>query len=174
MLAAGDTFRAAAVEQLQVWGERNHIPVVAQSSGADSASVIYDAMESAKSKNIDVLLADTAGRLQNKNHLMDELKKIVRVMQKLDPEAPHEIMLTLDAGTGQNAISQAKLFNEAVGLTGISLTKLDGTAKGGVIFAIADQFKVPIRYIGVGEKIDDLRPFAAQEFIDALFTHEDD
>ncbi len=174
MLAAGDTFRAAAVEQLQVWGERNHIPVVAQSSGADSASVIYDAMESAKSKNIDVLLADTAGRLQNKNHLMDELKKIVRVMQKLDPEAPHEIMLTLDAGTGQNAISQAKLFNEAVGLTGISLTKLDGTAKGGVIFAIADQFKVPIRYIGVGEKIDDLRPVAAQEFIDALFTHEDD
>ncbi|MGV6987917.1 signal recognition particle-docking protein FtsY [Testudinibacter sp. P80/BLE/0925] len=172
MLAAGDTFRAAAVEQLQVWGERNNIPVVAQSSGSDSASVIFDAIESAKAKNIDVLLADTAGRLQNKNHLMDELKKIVRVMQKLDPQAPHEIMLTLDAGTGQNAISQAKLFNEAVGLTGISLTKLDGTAKGGVIFAIADQFNVPIRYIGVGEKIDDLRPFEAQQFIDALFSHE--
>ncbi|MGR6980286.1 signal recognition particle-docking protein FtsY [Testudinibacter sp. P27/CKL/0425] len=172
MLAAGDTFRAAAVEQLQVWGERNGIPVVAQSSGSDSASVIYDAIESANAKNIDVLLADTAGRLQNKNNLMDELKKIVRVMQKLDPEAPHEIMLTLDAGTGQNAISQAKLFNEAVGLTGISLTKLDGTAKGGVIFAIADQFKVPIRYIGVGEKIDDLRPFEAQQFIEALFSHE--
>ncbi|SMB79576.1 signal recognition particle-docking protein FtsY [Pasteurella testudinis DSM 23072] len=174
MLAAGDTFRAAAVEQLQVWGERNHIPVVAQSSGSDSASVLYDALESAKSKNIDVLLADTAGRLQNKSNLMDELKKIVRVMQKLDPQAPHEIMLTLDAGTGQNAISQAKLFNEAVGLTGITLTKLDGTAKGGVIFAIADQFKVPIRYIGVGEKIDDLRPFEAQQFIDALFSHENE
>ncbi|TNH06710.1 signal recognition particle-docking protein FtsY [Testudinibacter sp. TR-2022] len=172
MLAAGDTFRAAAVEQLQVWGERNHIPVVAQSSGSDSASVLYDALESAKAKNIDILLADTAGRLQNKNNLMDELKKIVRVMQKIDPQAPHEIMLTLDAGTGQNAISQAKLFNEAVGLTGITLTKLDGTAKGGVIFAIADQFKVPIRYIGVGEKIDDLRPFEAKEFIEALFSQE--
>ncbi|WP_279716640.1 signal recognition particle-docking protein FtsY, partial [Chelonobacter oris] len=172
MLAAGDTFRAAAVEQLQVWGERNNIPVVAQSSGSDSASVLYDAMESAKAKNIDILLADTAGRLQNKNNLMDELKKIVRVMQKLDPEAPHEIMLTLDAGTGQNAVSQAKLFNEAVGLTGISLTKLDGTAKGGVIFAIADQFQLPIRYIGVGEKIDDLRPFEAQQFIEALFSQE--
>ncbi|TNH09426.1 signal recognition particle-docking protein FtsY [Testudinibacter sp. TR-2022] len=172
MLAAGDTFRAAAVEQLQVWGERNHIPVVAQSSGSDSASVLYDALESAQAKNIDILLADTAGRLQNKNNLMDELKKIVRVMQKIDPQAPHEIMLTLDAGTGQNAISQAKLFNEAVGLTGITLTKLDGTAKGGVIFAIADQFKVPIRYIGVGEKIDDLRPFEAKEFIEALFSQE--
>ncbi|MBE2896923.1 signal recognition particle-docking protein FtsY [Pasteurellaceae bacterium HPA106] len=174
MLAAGDTFRAAAVEQLQVWGERNHIPVVAQSTGSDAASVIYDAMESARARNIDILLADTAGRLQNKNHLMDELKKIVRVMKKLDPEAPHEIMLTLDAGTGQNAISQAKLFNEATGLTGISLTKLDGTAKGGVIFAIADQFNVPIRYIGIGEKIEDLRPFNAQEFIDALFSQEQD
>lgn len=173
MLAAGDTFRAAAVEQLQVWGERNNIPVVAQSSGSDSASVLYDAMESAKAKNIDILLADTAGRLQNKNNLMEELKKIVRVLQKLDQQAPHEIMLTLDAGTGQNAISQAKLFNEAIGLTGISLTKLDGTAKGGVIFAIADQFKVPIRYIGVGEKIDDLRPFDAQQFIEALFSHDD-
>ena len=174
MLAAGDTFRAAAVEQLQVWGERNHIPVVAQSTGSDSASVIFDAMQSAAARNIDVLIADTAGRLQNKNNLMDELKKIVRVMKKYDESAPHEIMLTLDAGTGQNAISQAKLFNEAVGLTGISLTKLDGTAKGGVIFAIADQFNLPIRYIGVGEKIEDLREFNAEEFIDALFTREEE
>lgn len=173
MLAAGDTFRAAAVEQLQIWGERNHIPVIAQSTGSDSASVIYDAMQSAAARNIDILIADTAGRLQNKNNLMDELKKIVRVMKKYDESAPHEIMLTLDAGTGQNAISQAKLFNDAVGLTGISLTKLDGTAKGGVIFAIADQFQLPIRYIGVGEKIDDLRPFHAEEFIDALFAQEE-
>ncbi len=174
MLAAGDTFRAAAVEQLQVWGERNNIPVVAQSTGADSASVIFDAMQSAAARNIDILIADTAGRLQNKNNLMDELKKIVRVMKKYDETAPHEIMLTLDAGTGQNAISQAKLFNETVGLTGISLTKLDGTAKGGVIFAIADQFNLPIRYIGVGEKIEDLREFNAKEFIDALFIHEEE
>ncbi|OOH91474.1 signal recognition particle-docking protein FtsY [Pasteurellaceae bacterium 15-036681] len=174
MLAAGDTFRAAAVEQLEVWGQRNNIPVVAQSTGSDSASVIFDAMQSAAAKGIDVLIADTAGRLQNKNNLMDELKKIVRVMKKYDETAPHEIMLTLDAGTGQNAISQAKLFNEAVGLTGITLTKLDGTAKGGVIFAIADQFNIPIRYIGVGEKIEDLRPFDADEFIEALFTHEDE
>ena len=174
MLAAGDTFRAAAVEQLQVWGERNNIPVVAQSTGSDSASVIFDAMQSAAARNIDILIADTAGRLQNKNNLMDELKKIVRVMKKYDETAPHEIMLTLDAGTGQNAISQAKLFNEAVGLTGISLTKLDGTAKGGVIFAIADQFKLPIRYIGVGEKIEDLREFNAKEFIEALFVHEEE
>ena len=174
MLAAGDTFRAAAVEQLQVWGERNHIPVVAQSTGSDSASVIFDAMQSAAARNIDILIADTAGRLQNKNNLMDELKKIVRVMKKYDETAPHEIMLTLDAGTGQNAISQAKLFNEAVGLTGISLTKLDGTAKGGVIFAIADQFKLPIRYIGVGEKIEDLREFNAKEFIEALFVNEEE
>ena len=174
MLAAGDTFRAAAVEQLQVWGERNHIPVVAQSTGSDSASVIFDAMQSAAARNIDILIADTAGRLQNKNNLMDELKKIVRVMKKYDETAPHEIMLTLDAGTGQNAISQAKLFNEAVGLTGISLTKLDGTAKGGVIFAIADQFKLPIRYIGVGEKIEDLREFNAKEFIEALFVYEEE
>ncbi|UKH20478.1 signal recognition particle-docking protein FtsY [Actinobacillus pleuropneumoniae] len=173
MLAAGDTFRAAAVEQLQVWGERNNIPVVAQSTGSDSASVIFDAMQSAASKGIDILIADTAGRLQNKNNLMDELKKIVRVTKKYDESAPHEIMLTLDAGTGQNAISQAKLFNEAVGLTGITLTKLDGTAKGGVIFAIADQFNIPIRFIGVGEKIEDLRPFNAEEFIEALFEHEE-
>ena len=174
MLAAGDTFRAAEVEQLQVWGKRNNIPVVAQSSGSDSASVIFDAMQSAAARNIDILIADTAGRLQNKNNLMDELKKIVRVMRKYDETAPHEIMLTLDAGTGQNAISQAKLFNEAVGLTGITLTKLDGTAKGGVIFAIADQFNLPIRYIGVGEKIEDLREFNAEEFIEALFVHENE
>ena len=173
MLAAGDTFRAAAVEQLQVWGERNHIPVIAQSTGSDSASVIFEAMQSAAARNIDILIADTAGRLQNKNNLMDELKKIVRVMKKYDENAPHEIMLTLDASTGQNAISQTKLFNEAVGLTGISLTKLDGTAKGGVIFAIADQFNLPIRYIGVGEKIEDLRPFNADEFIDALFVQQE-
>lgn len=173
MLAAGDTFRAAAVEQLQVWGERNHIPVIAQSTGADAASVIFDAMQAASARNIDVLIADTAGRLQNKEHLMNELKKIVRVMKKYDDTAPQEIMLTLDAGTGQNAISQAKLFHEAVGLTGITLTKLDGTAKGGVIFAIADQFKLPIRYIGVGEKIEDLREFQAEEFIEALFVQDE-
>lgn len=173
MLAAGDTFRAAAVEQLQVWGQRNNINVVAQHTGADSASVVYDAFASAKAKNVDVLIADTAGRLQNKAHLMEELKKIVRVMKKIDPKAPHEVMLVIDSTTGQNAISQTKLFDEAVGLTGISLTKLDGTAKGGVIFAVADQFKVPIRYIGVGEGIDDLRPFDADEFIDALFSNED-
>ncbi|MBE1287016.1 MAG: signal recognition particle-docking protein FtsY [Alteromonadaceae bacterium] len=169
MLAAGDTFRAAAVEQLQVWGERNEIPVIAQQTGSDSASVLYDALNAAQARGTDVLIADTAGRLQNKDHLMQELEKVVRVMRKLNPDAPHEIMLTLDAGTGQNAISQAKLFNDAVGLTGISLTKLDGTAKGGVIFPIAEQFSLPIRYIGVGEGIDDLRPFHAQEFIDALF-----
>ena len=172
MLAAGDTFRAAAVEQLQVWGERNQIPVVAQHTGADSASVIFDAYQAAKARKVDVLIADTAGRLQNKAHLMEELKKIVRVLQKIDPLAPHEVMLTLDAGTGQNALSQAKVFNEAVQLTGISLTKLDGTAKGGVIFAIADQFKVPLRYIGVGEGIDDLRVFNSQDFIRALFNRE--
>ena len=173
MLAAGDTFRAAAVEQLQVWGERNNIPVVAQHTGADPASVIFDAIQSAKAKGVDVLIADTAGRLQNKAHLMEELKKIVRVMKKLDEDAPHEIMLTLDASTGQNAVSQARLFNEAVGLTGLTLTKLDGTAKGGVIFAIADQFGIPIRYIGVGEGIEDLRPLKAGDFIEALFARED-
>ncbi|MEI7368664.1 signal recognition particle-docking protein FtsY [Pectobacterium sp. 1950-15] len=173
MLAAGDTFRAAAVEQLQVWGQRNNVAVVAQHTGADSASVIFDAIQAAKARGVDVLIADTAGRLQNKAHLMEELKKIVRVMKKLDEDAPHEVMLTLDASTGQNAVSQAKLFNEAVGLTGITLTKLDGTAKGGVIFAIADQFAIPIRYIGVGEGIDDLRPFKADDFIEALFARED-
>ncbi|WP_447214811.1 signal recognition particle-docking protein FtsY [Citrobacter pasteurii] len=173
MLAAGDTFRAAAVEQLQVWGQRNNIPVIAQHTGADSASVIFDAIQAAKARNVDVLIADTAGRLQNKSHLMEELKKIVRVMKKLDEDAPHEVMLTIDASTGQNAISQAKLFHEAVGLTGITLTKLDGTAKGGVIFSVADQFGIPIRYIGVGERIEDLRPFKAGDFIEALFARED-
>ncbi|MEZ2863287.1 signal recognition particle-docking protein FtsY [Proteus terrae] len=173
MLAAGDTFRAAAVEQLQVWGERNNIPVVAQHTGADPASVIFDAIQSAQAKGVDVLIADTAGRLQNKSHLMEELKKIVRVMKKLDEEAPHEVMLTLDASTGQNAVSQAKLFNETVGLTGLTLTKLDGTAKGGVIFSIADQFSIPIRYIGIGEGIEDLRPFKADDFIEALFAREE-
>ncbi|MCO6553353.1 MAG: signal recognition particle-docking protein FtsY [Gilliamella sp.] len=174
MLAAGDTFRAAAVEQLQVWGERNNIPVIAQHTNADSASVIYDAIQAAKAKKIDILIADTAGRLQNKSHLMDELKKIVRVIKKHDETAPHEIMLTIDAGTGQNAISQTKLFNEAVGVTGMTLTKLDGTAKGGIIFSIADQFNIPIRYIGVGEKIEDLRPFVADDFINALFDETDE
>ena len=173
MLAAGDTFRAAAVEQLQVWGQRNNIPVIAQHTGADSASVIFDAIQAAKSRNVDVLIADTAGRLQNKSHLMEELKKIVRVMKKLDEDAPHEIMLTIDASTGPNAVSQAKLVHEAVGLTGITLTKLDGTAKGGVIFSVADQFGIPIRYIGVGERIEDLRPFKADDFIEALFARED-
>lgn len=173
MLAAGDTFRAAAVEQLEVWGQRNNIPVVSQHTGADSASVIFDAIQAAKSRGIDVLIADTAGRLQNKSHLMEELKKITRVMGKLDDSAPHEVMLTIDASTGQNAVSQTKLFHEAVGLTGITLTKLDGTAKGGVIFSVADQFGIPIRYIGVGESIDDLRPFKAGDFIEALFARED-
>jgi len=173
MLAAGDTFRAAAVEQLQVWGQRNNIPVIAQHTGADSASVIFDAIQAAKSRGVDVLIADTAGRLQNKSHLMEELKKITRVMKKLDEDAPHEVMLTLDASTGQNAVSQARLFHEAVGLTGIALTKLDGTAKGGVIFSVADQFGIPIRYIGVGEGIEDLRPFKAEDFIEALFARED-
>ncbi|MEZ8348306.1 signal recognition particle-docking protein FtsY [Vibrio splendidus] len=173
MLAAGDTFRAAAVEQLQVWGQRNDVPVIAQHTGADSASVIYDAIEAAKARGVDVVIADTAGRLQNKSNLMEELRKIVRVMKKIDDSAPHEIMLTLDAGTGQNAISQAKLFSDVAPVTGITLTKLDGTAKGGVIFSIADQFQIPIRYIGVGEGIDDLRPFESKDFIEALFSREE-
>jgi len=172
MLAAGDTFRAAAVEQLQVWGERNNIPVIAQQTGADSASVIFDAISAAKARKVDILIADTAGRLQNKSHLMEELKKVVRVMKKLDVNAPHEVMLTLDAGTGQNALSQTKLFNEAVGLTGLTLTKLDGTAKGGVVFAVADKHNIPIRYLGVGEGIDDLRPFNSDDFIEALFDKQ--
>lgn len=172
LLAAGDTFRAAAVEQLQTWGERNNVPVVAQHTGADSASVIFDAVQSAQAKGVDVVIADTAGRLQNKGHLMDELSKVVRVMQKLDNSAPHEVMLVLDAGTGQNALSQVALFGEAVGVSGVTLTKLDGTAKGGVIFALAQQSALPIRFIGVGEQADDLRPFDANEFIDALFEQQ--
>ena len=169
MLAAGDTFRAAAVEQLQTWGERNDIPVIAQSTGADAASVIYDALDAATARQIDVLIADTAGRLHTKSNLMDELAKISRVLKKIDPEAPHEVMLVVDAGTGQNALNQAVQFHETVGLTGIALTKLDGTAKGGIIFAIADRLGVPIRFVGVGEGIEDLRPFDADEFVTALF-----
>ena len=172
MLAAGDTFRAAAVEQLQHWGERHDVPVIAQHTGADCASVIYDALQAAQARNVDVLIADTAGRLSNKSHLMDELAKVVRVMGKLDASAPHEVMLVLDAGTGQNALSQAAQFREAVGVTGITLTKLDGTAKGGVIFAIARRLGLPIRFIGVGESAEDLRPFAAGEFIEALFDRD--
>ena len=169
MLAAGDTFRAAAVEQLQVWGERNNIPVVAQHTGADSASVIFDALQAAQARGVDVLIADTAGRLHNKDNLMEELKKVVRVMKKLNPEAPHEVMLVLDATMGQNAIAQAQHFKAAVDVSGITLTKLDGTAKGGVIFAIAHKLGIPIRYIGVGESLEDLRPFEAEPFVNALF-----
>ena len=169
MLAAGDTCRAAATEQLQIWGERNNIAVVAQGHGADSASVIFDAFESARAKGVDVLIADTAGRLHNKGHLMQELTKVKRVMQKIDATAPHEVMLVVDAGTGQNAINQVEMFDEAVGLTGLTITKLDGTAKGGVLFNIASRTHVPIRFIGVGEKIDDLRPFSAKSFVAALF-----
>ena len=172
MLAAGDTFRAAATEQLQVWGERNGIAVVAQGQGSDSASVIFDAMQSARAKGIDVLIADTAGRLQNKTYLMNELEKVVRVMKKADPTAPHECMIVLDAGTGQNAISQVNIFSEAVPLTGITITKLDGTAKGGVVFNVAQTTDIPIRYIGVGEGIDDLQAFDPKEFVDALITED--
>jgi len=170
MLAAGDTFRAAAVEQLKVWGERNKIPVVAQATGADAASVIYDAYESAKAKNIDVLIADTAGRLHTQGNLMQELEKIKRVLKKHNENAPHETMLVIDGGSGQNAVNQAIEFNKAIKLSGISITKLDGTAKGGVLFAISDELNLPIRYIGVGEGIDDLKPFNANEFVDALFS----
>jgi len=169
MLAAGDTFRAAAVEQLQTWGERNNVPVVAQHSGADSASVIFDGLQSARSRGIDVLIADTAGRLHNKSNLMDELAKVKRVMGKLDENAPHEVLLVLDAGTGQNALNQTEQFSEAAGVSGLALTKLDGTARGGVIFALSKKFGLPMRFIGVGEGIDDLQPFVAQTFIDALF-----
>lgn len=172
LLAAGDTFRAAAIEQLQIWGERNQIPVIAQQPGADTAAVIYDALASAKTRKIDVLLADTAGRLHTQGHLMDELKKVKRVVAKLDPSAPHEILLILDASIGQNALNQALQFHESIGISGIAITKLDGTAKGGIIFAIAKQLKVPIRFIGVGEAIDDLRPFVADEFVSALFAEE--
>jgi fused signal recognition particle receptor len=170
MLAAGDTFRAAAVEQLRVWGERNHVPVIAQHKGADSASVIFDAMQSAQARGIDVLIADTAGRLHTQANLMEELKKIKRVMGKVDPKAPHEVLLTVDAGTGQNALNQAQQFHQAIGLSGITLTKLDGTAKGGIIFAIAKKMELPVRFIGVGEGIDDLRPFDAKEFVNALLA----
>ena len=169
MLAAGDTFRAAAVEQLQTWGERNKIPVIAQHTGADSASVIYDALEAATARNIDVLIADTAGRLHTKSNLMEELAKIARVMKKIDPEAPHEVMLVVDATTGQNALNQAQQFDQSIPLTGITLTKLDGTAKGGIVFAISEKLEVPIRFIGVGEAIEDLRHFDPKEFVDALF-----
>lgn len=172
MLAAGDTFRAAAVEQLKAWGERNKVPVIAQSGRADSASVIYDAMQAATARKIDVLIADTAGRLHTKDNLMEELKKVRRVLGKLDPDAPHETMLVLDAGTGQNALNQAKQFHQSVNVTGLTITKLDGTAKGGIVFAIAQQLGLPIRFIGVGEQIDDLRPFQAAEFVDALFNRD--
>lgn len=172
MLAAGDTFRAAAVEQLQVWGERNAVPVIAQHTGADSASVVFDGVQAAKSRGADVIIADTAGRLHNKSNLMEELKKVKRVASKIDEHAPHEILLVLDAGTGQNAVAQMSEFNQVVGVTGIALTKLDGTAKGGIIFALADKFSVPIRYIGVGEGLDDLQPFNASEFVQALLNAE--
>ena len=171
MLAAGDTFRAAAVEQLQAWGERNDVPVIAQQQGADSASVIFDALQAAQARSINVLIADTAGRLHTQSNLMEELKKIKRVLGKLDATAPHEVMLVVDAGTGQNALNQAREFNQAVDLTGITLTKLDGTAKGGIIFAIAKQLGIPIRFIGVGEAIEDLRPFDAEDFVNALFDN---
>ncbi len=172
MLAAGDTFRAAAVEQLQVWGERNNIPVIAQHTGADSASVIFDALQAAKARGIDVLIADTAGRLHTQHNLMDELKKVKRVMKKLDPAAPHETMLVLDASIGQNALNQARQFNEAVDVTGITMTKLDGTAKGGILFAIANELEIPFRYIGIGEGIDDLRPFIPAQFVKTIFDDD--
>ena len=173
MLAAGDTFRAAAVEQLQAWGERNNVPVVAQHTGADSASVIYDAIESAKSRNVDILIADTAGRLHTKSNLMEELKKVKRVIGKLDESAPHEVLLVLDAGTGQNAVNQMQEFNETVNVTGVALTKLDGTAKGGIIFSLCKQFGIPIRFVGLGEGIDDLQPFRAKDYVHALFDQND-
>jgi len=173
MLAAGDTFRAAAVEQLQAWGERNNVPVIAQQHGADPAAVIYDAWEAARARNIDVLLADTAGRLQNQQGLMDELSKIKRVVARRDETAPHEVMLVLDASQGQNALIQAEKFHEALGLTGITVTKLDGSAKGGILLAIANQLQVPVRFIGIGESAEDMQPFAADEFVDALLTRND-
>ncbi|WP_238375862.1 signal recognition particle-docking protein FtsY [Ectothiorhodospira magna] len=173
MLAAGDTFRAAAVEQLQTWGERNQAPVIAQGQGADSASVIFDALQAARARGMDVLIADTAGRLHTQSNLMDELKKVKRVIQRQVPDAPHEVLLVVDAGTGQNALNQAREFHQAMGLTGIAVTKLDGTAKGGILFAIADQVKVPVRFIGVGEKIEDLRTFDAEDFARALLSDRD-
>ena len=172
MLAAGDTFRAAAVEQLQVWGERNNIPVIAQKSGSDSASVIFDALHSAEAHKLDLLIADTAGRLHTQSHLMDELAKIKRVMGKINPNAPHETMLVLDASIGQNALTQAQQFHQAIGIDSLAITKLDGTAKGGIIFAIAKKMQLPIRFIGIGEQVEDLKPFNAEDFVDALFaTH---
>ena len=173
MLAAGDTFRAAAVEQLQTWGKRNNVPVIAQQHGADPAAVIFDAWEAARARNIDVLLADTAGRLQNQQGLMDELSKIKRVISRRDETAPHEVMLVLDASQGQNALIQAEKFHEALGLTGITVTKLDGSAKGGILFAIANQLQVPVRFIGIGESAEDMQPFAADEFVDALLARND-
>ncbi|MFL0797774.1 MAG: signal recognition particle-docking protein FtsY [Cellvibrionaceae bacterium] len=173
MLAAGDTFRAAAVEQLQVWGERNNVPVVAQHTGADSASVVFDAIQSGQAKGVDVVICDTAGRLHNKDNLMEELKKVRRVSAKLDEAAPHEVLLVLDAGTGQNALNQVDIFREAAGVTGLALTKLDGTAKGGIIFALAKKYALPVRFIGVGEGVDDLQPFEAQSFVRALFAGDD-
>ena len=172
MLAAGDTFRAAAVEQLQVWGERNQIPVIAQHTGADSASVIFDALQAAKARGIDILIADTAGRLHTQSNLMDELKKVKRVIQNIDPNAPHEIMLVLDAGIGQNALNQARQFHQVMGLTGITMTKLDGTAKGGILFAIANELKLPFRYLGIGEGLDDLQPFDASQFVNVIFSND--
>ena len=172
MLAAGDTFRAAAGEQLQAWGDRNHVPVIAQHGGADAASVIFDALEAATARGLDVLIADTAGRLHTKSNLMEELAKIVRVMKKIDPDAPHEVLLVVDATTGQNALNQATQFHQAIGVTGIALTKLDGTAKGGIVFAIADRLRLPIRFVGVGESLEDLRPFDAEDFVEALFAGE--
>jgi fused signal recognition particle receptor len=172
MLAAGDTFRAAAVEQLKTWGERNQVPVIAQGSGSDSASVIFDAFQAAKSRGIDVLIADTAGRLHTQGHLMQELAKVKRVLGKIDPTAPHETLLVIDGGTGQNALNQARQFHQSVGLTGIVVTKLDGTAKGGMVFALCRELGLPIRFIGVGEKREDLREFSADDFVDALLPGE--
>jgi fused signal recognition particle receptor len=172
LLAAGDTFRAAAVEQLQIWGQRNDVPVIAQATGADPAAVVFDAMQAAKARGVDVLLADTAGRLHTQSNLMDELKKVKRVMGRVDPQAPHEVLLVLDASQGQNALQQARLFNEALGVTGIALTKLDGTAKGGIVFAIASELNLPIRYIGIGESAEDFQEFEAEAFVDALLKSE--
>ena len=172
MLAAGDTFRAAAVEQLQAWGERNSIPVISQQKGADSASVVFDGFQAAKARGIDILIADTAGRLHTQQNLMDELKKVKRVLSKIDPNAPHETMLVLDSTIGQNALNQAREFHQAIGLTGITMTKLDGTAKGGILFAIAHELEIPFRYLGIGEGIDDLRPFDAVQFVDAIFSDD--
>ena len=169
MLAAGDTFRAAAIEQLQIWGDRNEIPVIAQKTGADAASVVYDAYQSAVAKNIDILIADTAGRLHTQDNLMQELEKIKRVLKKHNDKSPHETLLVIDGGSGQNAVQQANEFHKSIELSGIAVTKLDGTAKGGVLFAISDSLNLPIRYIGIGESIDDLKPFHAKDFINALF-----